>query len=207
MIARYLPLAAVLATAALVFLWRPWLQRRRYGQSGILLFRSAHRAQYLRDALVVLLFVLLLAQALAAAFAPASLPLAQADRRAAALVRHEAGIALVIVGLALLVTAQLQLGASWRIGIDEAARPGLVTSGIYARSRNPIFLALLLIVAGYMLLIPTFLSALLLAGLYIGARLQIRAEEAYLLRAYGDHYRTYASRVGRLVPGIGKWQP
>lgn len=204
---RYVPLAAVLATAAIAFLWRPWLQRRRYGHSGILLFRSPDRAQQWRDALVVLLFVLLLAQALAAAVAPAALPLAQADRRAAAGVRNAAAIALVIAGVALLVTAQLQLGASWRIGIDDAARPGLVTSGIYARSRNPIFLALLLIIAGYMLLIPTLLSAVLLAAAYIGTRLQIRAEESYLLRAYGDDYRAYASRVGRLVPGIGKWQP
>ena len=201
---RYVPLAAVLATAAIAFLWRPWLQRRRYGHSGIALFRSRDRGQHLRDALLVLLFLFLLAQALIAAFAPASLALALADRRAAAGVRDAAGIALLIAGLALLVSAQLQLGASWRIGIDVAARPGLVTSGIYARSRNPIFLALLLIVAGYMLLIPTFLSAVLLAATYIGTRLQIHAEESYLLRAYGDQYRAYASRVGRLVPGLGK---
>ena len=204
---RYVPLAAVLATAAIAFLWRPWLQRRRYGHSGILLFRSSDRTQQLRDALVVLLFALLAAQALVAALAPESLPLAQADRRAAAGSRHVAGVVLLASGIALLVTAQLELGASWRIGIDDAARPGLVTSGLYAHTRNPIFLALLLIVAGYMLLIPTFLSAMLLAGAYIGTRLQIHAEESYLLRAYGDEYRTYASRVGRLVPGIGKGPP
>jgi protein-S-isoprenylcysteine O-methyltransferase Ste14 len=201
---RYVPLAAVLATAGIAFLWRPWLQRRRYGHSGILLFRSPDRAQQLRDALVLLLFVLLLAQAFAAAVAPAALPLAQADRRAPAGVRNVTGIVLLIAGLALLVTAQLQLGASWRVGIDDAARPGLVTSGLYARSRNPIFLALLVIIAGYMLLIPTFLSAILLGAAYIGTRLQIHAEESYLLRAYGDQYRAYASRVGRLLPGIGK---
>jgi len=48
------------------------------------------------------------------------------------------------------------------------------------------------------------LSAALLAGAYIGTRQQIAAEEAYLVRTYGDQYRTYARRVGRLVPGIGK---
>jgi len=88
--------------------------------------------------------------------------------------------------------------------MDEPARSGLVTSGVYALSRNPIFLALLIIVAGYALLIPTVLSAALLAGTYIGIRLQIAAEEAYLVRAYGDPYRAYARRVGRLVPGIGR---
>jgi len=147
---------------------------------------------------------LLLAQSLVAALAPESLPLAQADRRAHAVLRHALGALLLLAGVVLLVAAQLKLGASWRIGIDETARPGLVTSGLYSHSRNPIFLALLVIVAGYTLLIPTFLSAALLAGAYIGTRLQISAEEAYLVRAYGDQYRAYARRVGRLVPRIGK---
>jgi protein-S-isoprenylcysteine O-methyltransferase Ste14 len=200
---RWLPLAGVLAMLAIVFLWRPWLQRRKYGVHGILLFRSG-AAQQLRDALAVALFALLLAQSLIAALAPESLPLAQADRRAPAALRHALGALLMLAGLVLLVTAQLQLGASWRIGMDEPARSGLVTSGVYALSRNPIFLALLIIVAGYALLIPTVLSAALLAGTYIGIRLQIAAEEAYLVRAYGDPYRAYARRVGRLVPGIGR---
>jgi len=200
---RWLPLAGVLAMLAIVFLWRPWLQRRKYGVHGILLFRSG-AAQQLRDALAVALFALLLAQSLIAALAPESLPLAQADRRAPAALRHALGALLMLAGLVLLVTAQLQLGASWRIGMDEPARSGLVTSGVYALSRNPIFLALLIIVAGYALLIPTVLSAALLAGTYIGIRLQIAAEEAYLVRAHGDPYRAYARRVGRLVPGIGR---
>ncbi|TMH41086.1 MAG: isoprenylcysteine carboxylmethyltransferase family protein [Betaproteobacteria bacterium] len=205
MIPRFLPLAGVLATLVVAFGWRPWLQRRRYGAYGILLFRASGPAQHLRDAFAVALFALLLAQSLVAALAPESLLLAQADRRAPAGLRLGLGALLMLTGLVLLVTAQLELGASWRIGIDEAAKPGLVTSGLYGRSRNPIFLALLIIVAGYTLLIPTLLSLALLAGAYVGTRLQIAAEEAYLSRTYGAQYRTYAQRVGRLVPGIGKW--
>ena len=200
---RWLPFAGVLTTLVVAFVWRPWLQQRRHGSYGMLLFRTGGPAQQLRDAFAVALFALLLAQSLVAALAPESLPLAQADRRAPAALRHALGALLMLAGLVLLVTAQLELGASWRIGIDPAARPGLVTSGVYALSRNPIFLALLVIVAGYMLLIPTFLSAALLAGGYLGTRLQIAAEEAYLVRAYGDEYRAYARRVGRLVPRIG----
>ena len=201
---RWLPLGGVLATLAIVFLWRPWLQRRRYGSAGILLFRTGGTAQRVRDAFAVALFVLLLAQSLLAALAPESLPLAQADRRAQATARLALGVLLMLAGLVVLVAAQLELGASWRIGIDQSARPGLVTSGLYACSRNPIFLALLMIVAGYMLLIPTVLSAALLAGAWVGTHWQIAAEEVYLLRTYGGRYRVYARRVGRLVPGIGR---
>jgi protein-S-isoprenylcysteine O-methyltransferase Ste14 len=201
---RFVALAAVLSLMAIVFVWRPWLQRRRYGTHGIILFRSGAPAQFARDVGVALLFVLLVAQAVLAALAPESLPLAQADRRAPAMLRPLLGIVLVAGALVLLIAAQLQLGRAWRIGIDEGAKPGLVTHGLYSLSRNPIFLALLLFVGGYTLLIPTALSAALLAGAYIGTRAQIAAEEAYLSRTYGDEYRAYARRVGRLVPGIGK---
>ncbi len=201
---RWLPLGGVLATLAIAFLWRPWLQWRRYGSHGILLFRAGGAAQRVRDAFAVALFVLLLAQSLVAALAPESLPLAQADRRAQAAARLGLGALLMLAGLALLAAAQLELGASWRIGIDESARPGLVTSGLYALTRNPIFLALLVIIAGYVLLIPTLLSAAMFAGACVGTRRQIAAEEAYLLRTYGGQYRAYARRVGGLVPGIGK---
>jgi protein-S-isoprenylcysteine O-methyltransferase Ste14 len=104
------------------------------------------------------------------------------------------------------VTAQLHLGASWRIGIDEGASPGLVTSGLYRFCRNPIFLALLVTLSGYTLMLPTRLSLGLLLGAYIGVRQQVAAEEAYLLRTYGESYREYARRVGRFLPGLGRFR-
>jgi len=102
------------------------------------------------------------------------------------------------------VVAQLNLGASWRIGIDEDSRPGLVTSGLYHFCRNPIFFAILIMLTGYTVLLPTRLSLVLLIGAFIGIRQQVLTEEAYLHRTYGDDYRAYARRVGRFVPGIGR---
>ena len=201
---KVLPLAGVLLLAAIVFVWRPWLQRRRHGHSGIFLFRSGDRLQKVRDSMLLVMFVLLAGQALAAAVRPEMLPLAEADLRSASGIRHGLGAVLLFVGLLLLVAAQLNLGASWRIGIEEGARPGLVTAGLYRLTRNPIFLALLVILAGYTLLLPTLLSALMLAGGYMAIRQQIAEEESYLVRAYGQAYRDYARRVGRLLPGIGK---
>lgn len=108
------------------------------------------------------------------------------------------------LGIALLVAAQLNLGASWRIGIEEDSRPGLVTGGLYRFCRNPIFFALLVFLAGYALLLPTMLSLVLLIAAFIGIRQQVLAEEAYLAGAYGDAYRAYAAQVGRFVPRIGR---
>jgi protein-S-isoprenylcysteine O-methyltransferase Ste14 len=204
---RYLPLAAILAFIAIAFGWRAWLQSRRYGTSGILLFRSTRRGQIVRDSLTLVWFAVLIGQAAAAALWPewlARRALLASPAGPAADILGPIGAVLLVAGLVLMVTAQLELGASWRIGIDPAARPGLVTSGLYRYSRNPIFLAFLVILVGYALLIPTALSLALLIGTYVGVRGQIAAEEAYLEHAYGEAYRDYAGRVGRFVPGIGR---
>ena len=204
MVHRSLPLIGVVLTLAIAFVWRPWLQHRRHGTWGIHLFGSGNLGQLARDAAAALLFGLFAAQAVVAAWWPERLsPLLAADNP----IREFAfltGAVLTFAGLVLLVTAQLDLGASWRVGIDSAAKPGLVTTGLYGFSRNPIFAALLAIVAGGALMLPTLLSAALVIGTYLEVRVQTRAEEAYLLRTYGDAYRHYAAGVGRFLPGIGR---
>jgi protein-S-isoprenylcysteine O-methyltransferase Ste14 len=200
---RYLPLAGTLILFAIVFVWRPWLQRRRHGTWGVVLFKGSP-AQKVRDGMLFVLPVLLVGQAIVAAGSPESLPLSEADSRAAPGIRHALGAVLLFGGLLLQAAAMLDLGASWRIGIEERARPGLVTGGLYRFSRNPIFLALIAVLAGYTLLLPTLLSALILVGACIAIRQQIAEEESYLARSYGEQYRAYARRVGRLLPGMGK---
>jgi protein-S-isoprenylcysteine O-methyltransferase Ste14 len=201
---RLLPLVGTALLVGVVFCWRPWVQFRRHGTWGILLFRTSRGGQHLRDGLVVLGFVLLVGQAVVAAGWPDSLSWVGAGGGWGLAVQRGAGVLLLFGGLTLLVVAQLHLGASWRIGIEEGARPGLVTGGLYRYCRNPIFLALLATIAGYGLLLPTTLSLTLLLGAYVGFRLQTAAEEAYLARTYGESYREYARRVGRFVPGLGR---
>lgn len=202
-LSRYLPLGGILILFVIVFVWRPWLLRRRHGSWGIVVFKG-NTAQKLRDGMLVVLPILLIGQAVVAAWWPEALPLSEADRREAAGVRIAIGALLLFGGLLFQAAAMLDLGASWRIGIDEGARPELVTGGLYRFTRNPIFLALIVVLAGYTLLLPTLLSAAMLAGACIAIRQQIAEEETYLLRSYGEQYRVYARRVGRLLPGIGK---
>ncbi len=74
----------------------------------------------------------------------------------------------------------------------------LVTTGIYARVRNPMYLGLVLILAAVALaaasdglVVATVGLALLL---HVGV---VRREERYLARHFGDDYRRYAERVPR----------
>ena len=200
---RFLPLAGLAILIAIAFCLRPLLQFYRYGTFGIFLFRSGSIAQHVRDALLILLFALLLGQANVAT-RPGYLDLLVEERGLVHEALQVVGAALMLCGIGFFAIAQLHLGASWRIGIDAEAKPGLVTDGLYRYSRNPIYVGLLATIAGYACLLPTVLSAILLVCTYIGMRAQIAGEEAYLLATYGDAFRDYARRVDRLVPGVGR---
>ena len=202
MIARLLPAAGLFLFVGVGVIWRTWLHWRRYGTSGFALFQSGHWAQNLRDGLSVLLVVALGAQAVVAAINPASLDRMQLVPPYPLLMWS--GAALMLCGTALMAAAQLDLGASWRIGIEEGARPGLVANGLYRFCRNPIFLAMLTALLGFLLLMPTVLSVIAVAATFFGVRRQVHQEEAYLLRTYGSAYAAYAAQVGRFFPGVGR---
>ena len=197
-----IPLLGFVLFVGLGIGWRSWLQRRRHGSSGIALFRSGQWAQHLREVGALVLVVLLAAQSIALAVDPRSLDALLLVRPTPAM--QWLGATILLAGLALMVTAQLDLGASWRIGIEQEARPGLVVGGLYRFCRNPIFLAMLAVLLGFTLVVPTWLSLGLLVGTYVGLRGAIGVEEGYLRRTYGDDYMAYAARVGRFLPHLGR---
>lgn len=115
------------------------------------------------------------------------------------------GAVLAGLGIALVFGAQMAMGDSWRIGVDYSERTQLVTTGPFRLVRNPIFTAVVLAVAGLTFMVPNWISVLGLILLVVGIEVEVRhIEEPYLLRTHGAAYRTYASRVGRFIPGIGR---
>jgi protein-S-isoprenylcysteine O-methyltransferase Ste14 len=183
-----------------------WRQFRRHGDLGIAFFRPGKYAQNIQDAATVLLLVLLPWQAMSAAGRSYSKYLAPTDDLLVELSRI-LGLVLLFGGVLLCSISQRNLGSSWRIGVTESAKPGLITSGLYRYSRNPIFLGLLAAIAGYACLLPTVLSLMILVGAFASIRRQIAVEEKYLLSTYGDAYRAYAQGVGRFIPLMGRMRP
>jgi protein-S-isoprenylcysteine O-methyltransferase Ste14 len=199
---RFLPLAGILSIFFIGVLGRALLQRARFGTWGIVRSGLNEPAQAARAAGAGLVFVLLGVQGFRAAHASALAGEAWLSPQLA-LMLAIAGAITLIGGFVLFLTAQWQMGASWRIGIDEAAKPGLVDTGLFRVSRNPIYLALLVIVTGYLALLPTLWSLALWCAAYLFVRLQIAAEERYLRSSYGEAYEAYARCVGRLIPCFG----
>ena len=74
----------------------------------------------------------------------------------------------------------------------------LVTQGVFRLSRNPMYLALLLLLLAYYLYQPTWFSPLVFVVVtWYLTRLQILPEERILSEKFGDQYAQYASSVRR----------
>lgn len=76
----------------------------------------------------------------------------------------------------------------------------LVTSGIYACTRNPMYLGMLLALVGWAMYLNSLLAFVgpVVFALYI-QRFQIVPEERVLLTLFGDAYDQYRRRVRRWV--------
>ena len=112
------------------------------------------------------------------------------------------GIVVATAGIAATVYAQLEMGDSWRIGVDERETTTLVHTGVFGRIRNPIYTAMFTFGIGIALVTPNLVAFAALILLVATIQLQVRrVEEPYLLRTHGDVYRAYAASVGRFIPG------
>ncbi|MFN9709210.1 MAG: methyltransferase family protein [Burkholderiales bacterium] len=103
----------------------------------------------------------------------------------------------LLVSLFWMLVAQTQMGTSWRIGIDSANRTELVSKGLFAVSRNPIFLAIRLALLGFFLVAPNAATLAILAANEVVVQVQVRLEEKYLSQLHGEAYEHYCSRVAR----------
>lgn len=114
-----------------------------------------------------------------------------------------AGYGLLVGAVVLIALAQRQMGASLRVGNAPEAT-ALVSGGLFRWVRNPIFLGMLLWLAGIVLVAPGVWSVSLWLAGAAAISLQTRLEEQHLRTRHGEAYLAYASRVGRFVPGVGR---
>lgn len=110
-----------------------------------------------------------------------------------------AGLVLLVGTLGWIIVAQVQMGNSWRIGIDENARTELVINGVFALSRNPIFLGMKLNSLGFFLVLPNTITLLVLALGWALIDVQVAMEEAYLKAAHDEKYQAYCNAVRRWI--------
>src|ERR1700753_1462931 len=122
-------------------------------------------------------------------------PLAITDRFFRSTAVAWVGVGLCLGGVSILAFSLVSFGSSFRVGID-AEQPGrLVTTGIFAVSRNPIYVGFFLFLLVQFL---AFLSWITLTALGFAGALfhrQVLREEAFMRQRYGQEYTEYCTRV------------
>jgi len=103
-----------------------------------------------------------------------------------------AGLALGVIGLAGVIVARYTLGRSFSVTPQARA---LVTTGIYSRIRNPIYISAEILLIGIAIMLWK-LSLLLVFLVVIPMQIwRARSEARVLEEKFGDEYREYRRRT------------
>jgi protein-S-isoprenylcysteine O-methyltransferase Ste14 len=111
------------------------------------------------------------------------------------------GVALALAGFALLQWAQVTLGKSWSDTPRMLKEQTLITRGPYQFIRHPIYTAFILILGSILLISANWFIGLAWLGMTVlEVTSRIGFEESLMLEYFGDQYREYMKRTGRLLP-------
>jgi protein-S-isoprenylcysteine O-methyltransferase Ste14 len=110
------------------------------------------------------------------------------------------GVALGVVSFVLYAWSQATLGREWSPHLQVRDKHRLVTMGPYAWIRHPIYLALMGFLTGIALVTANwFFIALLVVSIVVLA-LRIPKEKQMMIEEFGEEYKAYMQRTGRLLP-------
>jgi protein-S-isoprenylcysteine O-methyltransferase Ste14 len=113
------------------------------------------------------------------------------------------GIVVDVVCLWLFYRTHRDLGHNWSVSLDLRERHILVTTGIYATVRHPMYAGFWLMAVAQALLLPNWIAGPAgLVGFGILFFGRVRREEEMMIGAFGDEYRAYMRRTARIVPWL-----
>lgn len=113
------------------------------------------------------------------------------------------GLALLLPGFWLFWRSHVDLGRNWSVTTQLREDHALITNGVYAHIRHPMYSAIWLIFAAYPFLIHNWIigpAGIVTFGVMYIVRVPV--EEAMMRQAFGDEYDAYVARTGRLWPRI-----
>lgn len=113
------------------------------------------------------------------------------------------GAALALPFLLLFWRSHADLGDNWSPGLEMHAEHKLITKGVYARLRHPMYASIWLGAAMQALLIHNWLAGFAVIPAFLAMHIiRIPHEEAMMRKQFGTDYDEYMKRSGRIFP---KW--
>ncbi len=114
-----------------------------------------------------------------------------------------AGTAFFATAIWLLHRSHADLGKLWSPRVEPESGQWLVTHGVYQRIRHPMYAAHVLWGIAQTLLLPNLVAGpLALLLIFAVIALRIPREERAMLKQFGDKYRRYMERTGRILPKL-----
>lgn len=118
------------------------------------------------------------------------------------------GVILAAFGIWLFWRSHADLGRNWSPVLELRESHGLVTNGVYARVRHPMYSAILLITAAQAAFIGNWIAGpaglIAFTILYID---RVGAEEKMMAQRFGTDWTRYVARTGRLLPMAAPNEP
>ena len=113
------------------------------------------------------------------------------------------GAGLIFVSDLLFIWSHKALGRNWSPFLEIRKGHTLVTDGPYRFIRHPMYTAIFLIGVGVSLLSANWVVALsYLLPVSLMYLIRVSDEEEMLIGQFGDEYREYMKRTGRLIPKL-----
>lgn len=113
------------------------------------------------------------------------------------------GLVVLVASLVLFRVTHRQLGMSWSVTLETRQDHRLVTEGVYAWVRHPMYSSFLIFAVAQALLLPNWVAGPAgLVGFGLLFFLRVPREEAMMAETFGRDYVAYAQRTARIVPWV-----
>ncbi len=112
------------------------------------------------------------------------------------------GLILATFGFFLTKMAFKEVSFASFIGLKEEKESHLITSGIYARIRHPLYSATILFLIGFVIFSPSYTNLIHGICLFIYLIIGVQYEEKRLLKTFGKEYKQYKEKVPMLLPRL-----
>jgi protein-S-isoprenylcysteine O-methyltransferase Ste14 len=113
------------------------------------------------------------------------------------------GIVAAAAALVMFRLTHKALGRNWSVSLQLKDDHKLITHGVYAKVRHPMYSAFWLMALAQALLLPNYVAGFAgIIGFGTLYLLRVRQEEALMLKGFGPEYQAYMDRTGRVLPKL-----
>jgi len=107
------------------------------------------------------------------------------------------GVVTCLFALILFLWTLISFKKSFRVGLVENTSQGLITTGAFAISRNPIYVSFAIMLIGQFLIFPSWILLIYIFVGIITFHRQVLKEEKFLNEQYGKEFDAYFKKVRR----------